>query len=163
MTNHHLANYLNVHLAGATAALEMLDQLQKGYAGQPRGYFLADLRADIDADRKELEVLMRRLGIAASTPRRAAAWLAEKVSELKLWLDDRAGGNFRLFEAAEAIAVGIQGKRAMWRALAAAAADNGDLQGLDYPRLIDRAEDQWQRVEQMRLESARTVLGSVAP
>ena len=106
---------------------------------------------------------MGRLRVAASTPRRAAAWLAEKVSELKLWLDDRADGAFRLFEATEAISIGIQGKRALWRALAIAAADNREFQGLDFELLIRRAEDQWQRIEQVRLESARRVLGNTSP
>ena len=61
--------------------------------------------------------------VAESRTRKATAWLTEKVTELKLRLDDPAGGALRLLEALEAVSLGIEGKRALWRALAAAAED----------------------------------------
>jgi hypothetical protein len=54
---------------------------------------------------------MARLGVPTSAPRRAAAWLAEKLTELKLRLDDPSGGALRLMETLEAVSVGIEGKR----------------------------------------------------
>ena len=46
MSNAHLGVYLNDHLAGATAALELLEHLEKAHARRPLGRFFADLRAD---------------------------------------------------------------------------------------------------------------------
>src|SRR5437899_450309 len=135
MSDQHVATYLSDHLAGAASALELLEHLEKANAGTDAGRVVAGLRADIAADRGEVEGLMARLHVAASGPRKAAAWLAEKAGELKLRLDDRAGGAFHLFEALEAVSIGIEGKRLLWRALAAAADGVPALRGSDYERL----------------------------
>jgi hypothetical protein len=54
--------------------------------------------------------------------------------------------------------LGIEGKRGLWRALAATAEDAPWLRVADYDRLIERAEEQRSRVEKLRLETARTAL-----
>jgi hypothetical protein len=161
MADEHLGTYLNDHLAGATAALELLDRLAESYEGSELGRFVAGLRADIEADREELADLVWRLDLGTRRTRQAAAWLAGKAADWKLRLDDRGGGAFRVFEALEALSLGIEGKRLLWRALAALAAlaeAEPDLQGLDYGRLIARAEEQRSRVEEARLNAAAAAL-----
>jgi hypothetical protein len=160
MAHGHIATYLNDHLAGSVVALELLEHLEAAHAGTPLESFVAALRADIAADRRELESLMERLGISESSPRKATAWLAEKITQLKLRLDDPASGALRLLEALEAVQIGIQGKRALWLALDAASENAPDLRGLDYERLTRRAEEQHQRVETQRLEAARAALAA---
>jgi hypothetical protein len=162
MAEEHIATYLNDHLAGAIAATTLLEYLEAAHAGTPLAAFLAELRADIVEDRQELEALMRQLQVAESRTRKGTAWLSEKVTELKLRLDDPSGGSLRLLETLEAMAIGIEGKRALWRALAAAAESTPRLQVVDYKRLEQRAEEQRQRVEVRRLEAAKLALG-VAP
>lgn len=157
-----LATYLNDHLAGSTAALELLEHLERARAGTAVARFAADLRADIEADRRELEGLMGRLQVPVSRVRSAMAWLSEKGAELKLRLDDPACGALRLLEIFDAVSVGIEGKRLLWRALASAAERRPELGGLDYARLEQRAQEQRQRVEHERLEAAREALGTVA-
>jgi len=103
---------------------------------------------------------MAWLQIAESRPRQATAWLAEKTTQLKLLLDDPSGGSLRLLEGLEAVAIGIAGKQALWRSLASVAADVPELQGVDYERLLQRSQDQRQRVEVLRLEAAKAALGS---
>jgi hypothetical protein len=155
MVDGHLATYLNDHLAGAVAAIELLTHIEAAHAGTATGYCFAELRVDVEADRQELEALMRRLHIPVSRSRAAMAFLAEKATQLKLRLDDSAEGALRLLEVSEAVALGIEGKRALWRALAAAAEAAPALQVADYARLTQRAEEQRQRVETVRLGAAR--------
>ena len=69
MSEQHLATYLNDHLAGSVVALELLEHLGKAHPGTPTERFATELRADIAADRKELEDLMARLNIRVSQPR----------------------------------------------------------------------------------------------
>lgn len=158
MDEKHIATYLNDHLAGSTVALELLEHLEAAHTSEEVVRFAADLRADVAADRGELEALMDRLQVAQSRTRRAAAWLTEKASELKLRWDDRASGALHLLEALDALSVGIEGKRLLWQALAAAAEDTAALQGVDYDNLTKRAEEQRRRVETLRLDAARRAL-----
>jgi hypothetical protein len=155
----HAEVYLNDHLAGSTGALEMLDQLAEidGFE-----QWAPHLRAEITADREELSTLMREAGIAESTMRQTAAWLTEKVVELKTRLEDRTGGALQRLELLEALALGIEGKRGLWVALRAASEQGAALRGLDYPRLIARAVEQRDLVEARRLEAAAEVFGGFA-
>jgi hypothetical protein len=158
MADEHIATYLNDHLAGSVAALELLEHLESAHAGTPLERFAAELRADVAADRQELEAIMDRLHIAQSRTRQAAVWLTEKITELKLRLDDPAGGPLRLLEALEAVALGIDGKLALWRALAVASEAMPALQLADYERLAQRAQEQRGRVEEVRLIAAKKAL-----
>src|SRR5688572_29804015 len=110
-----LATYLNDHLSGATAALELLEHMEKAH--EELAPFLRKLRHDIELDRKELEALMGRLGATRGAVRQAAAWVAEKFARLKMKVDDPSGTKLKLLESLEAVAIGIHGKGALWRAL----------------------------------------------
>ena len=158
MADEHIAIYLNDHLAGSEVALELLEFIKAEQSGTSMESFIAELRADITADRQELEVLMVRLNVSQSRTRKATAWIGEKVTELKLHLDDPTGGPLRLLEALEALALGIHGKWSLWQALAAAAEDAPALQLVDYERLAKRAEEQRGRVETARLAAAKEAL-----
>lgn len=162
MANTHLATYLNDHLAGSVIALEMLGHIEAAQAGTAVQPAAAELRADIAADRHELEELMGRLGVAQSGPRKAMAWLSEKAAQLKLRLDDKTSGALHLLEALEAVATGVEGKKALWLSLAAAAEDVAALRIADYAALVRRAEDQRCRVEVLRLGAAKAALGGTA-
>lgn len=158
MADEHIATYLNDHLAGATAAVELLEHLETAHAESGVGQAAAGLRAEIEADRQELRALMERLEVDESRARKASGWLGSKVAELKLRLDDRSGGDLHLFESLEVLSLGIEGKHGLWRALAATAQDTPALQVADYERLARRAVEQRAQVEAMRLEAARKAL-----
>ena len=159
MVNESLATYLNDHLAGSVVALELLDHLEKDRAGTAEASLLAGVHADIEADRQELEAFMAQRGIAMSVPRKAAGWLVEKLSEIKLHLDDAGDGALRRLEALETIALGIAGKAALWDALAATAESAPELAELDYVRLGQRAQTQRAVVEELRLRAAQEAFG----
>ncbi len=154
MEHRHLALYLNDHLAGSELALELLERLEKTYADRALGRFFSDLHADIHEDRQELERLIGQLHITESLPRKVTAWFGEKVSFLKLSLDDASDGTFRLLESLEVLSLGIEGKRGLWQALAATAEALPELAILDYVDLIQRAQEQRARVEQQRVAAA---------
>ena len=153
MPKERLATYLNDHLMGAAGALEIVDQfITEAPDLEP---VLTELKADIEADREELIKLMGRLDIAESRIRRAGGWLAEQVAEFKFAMEDQS---LRRLERLEALVVGIQGKLRLWRALDAASNFNRDLAGVDYGRLAQRALDQHNRVETLRIDAAMSAL-----
>jgi hypothetical protein len=158
MSYAHLTVYLRDHRAGALAAVALLEQLEETHAGSPLARFAEQLRTEVTADVRELDALMERMGIGAGLVRNAGGWLAQKVAEVKVRLDDSGDGALRLLETLEALALGIDGKRALWGALSAAAERTPSLAHLDYARLRQRADIQRGWVEQQRVAAARDAL-----
>src|ERR1044072_1238961 len=158
MANEHLATYLNDHLAGSVVALELLHHLEDTEHDNDLLNFFKELRADIAADRDVLEDLMKRLDISESRTRKASAWLAEKMTELKLRVDDPHGGPLRLFESLEALSLGIEGKRSLWLTLKTVAEQSASLRTMDYDNLTQRAREQRDRVERLRIDAAKKAL-----
>jgi len=147
-----LHTYLNDHLAGSVAAIELLDDLIEHHSEDRFGKIFRDLRDEIEADQETLRNLIRKLGAKESAVRKAGAWLAEKFSRVKIGdADDSA----ELLQALEGLALGISGKQLLWRSLAAIEANFPALQGSDFSELEKRAHDQFERVEGLRMQMVR--------
>jgi hypothetical protein len=155
-----LSSYLNDHLAGSVGALELLDRLIEIYQAKPLERFFRDLRNEIEADQEILKELIAKLGEKESTVRKAGAWIVEKLSRAKIQPGETREGKMGLFLALEGLALGINGKRSLWRALASASETAPRLRGPDYATLEKRAIEQHDRVEAKRLEVAREVFRS---
>ena len=67
MGRQNLTTYLNDHLAGAAAGIELARHLETLEPETPVANFLAVLRAEIEADREELIRLMDHLGLPHNT------------------------------------------------------------------------------------------------
>ena len=156
MSREVFSTYLNDHLAGSVAALELVDHLRAAAEGTPLEQLFVALRSEIEEDQEVLRTLLRRRGGTESKIRKAAAWLTEKLGEAKLKLDDTGTGELELLEALETLGLGIQGKLGLWHALEAA--EVPELRGLDLARLKQRAVDQHGRIEAERLRVARRAL-----
>jgi hypothetical protein len=152
-----LTTYLNDHLAGSVAALELLDRLLERDPGSGRDE-LARIRVDIEEDQQTLQRILMDVGGKENPIRKAAAWLAEKLGQVKLGLDDQGSGELRVLESLEALGLGIQGKLMLWRALEAVKGPVPSLGGIDLQQLQQRAEGQLRRVEDLRLRAARVAL-----
>jgi hypothetical protein len=155
MSKAYLATYLNDHLAGSEAGLELIDHIVKLHAGQPGERISTHLRDAIAADRKDLESLMARLKITQRTPRKAVAWVSEKLAEVKMRVEDLHDGPLRRLELWEALSLGIEGKRLLWRSLASVVDEQSELAAVDLAKLEQRAEEQRRDVETMRLKVAK--------
>jgi hypothetical protein len=151
-----LSTYLNDHLAGSVAALELVEYLSKNYPDSTLETFFAELHADISADQDVLRDLLNTFGAKESAVRKAGAWIAEKFGRAKLNLDEHQVTGVGLLEALEGLVLGITGKGLLWRALAAASQTMPQLKGPDYAELEQRAVAQRNRVEEKRLAAART-------
>ena len=119
--------------------------------------FFRDLGTEIRADQETLRTLIRKLGAEESSVRKAGAWLAQKFGQLKIGAAD-VEDRFGLLQALEVLALGITGKRLLWRSLVAIASHIPELQGTDFRQLEIRAEEQVTRVEAERLRTAREIL-----
>ncbi len=151
-----LATYLNDHLAGSTAGLELARRARGSNEGTPLGDYLAEVAAEIEEDRETLGEVMQAVGAGRDKVKVAAAWAGEKAGRLKL--------NGRLLSYSplsrlvelEGLALGVTGKLALWRLLRELA--DPRLAGFDFDALIARAERQQEGLEQRRLEAGRLAL-----
>jgi hypothetical protein len=153
MSDDPLVTYLQDHLAGAAAALELLAMLRDQHDDEALGALAAELIAEIESGRQVVDALARRLDEGSSLLKDATGWLGAKIGRLKL---GRAAGDLGTFQALETLALGIIGKLALWHALAAVA--DARLAGVDFQALAARAEVQHGRVERERLRLAQTAL-----
>jgi hypothetical protein len=160
MSKDALTTYLNDHVAGSVAALELFDHLIQLQRGSAREQELLAIRQEVAEDQNVLLGLLERVGGKESGVRNALAWITEKFGRLKLHLDDPGDDQFRIFEALEALALGIQGKAALWRALGSASSRLPEVRTVDYRALEDRARNQFSRVDRIRLQVASEVLPS---
>lgn len=158
MTDDILRTYLNDHLAGATAAIELLQHLTKYRSGSDAQQRYVQLSQEIEEDRQVLQDILARLGGTESPVRKAAGWLSSKLGQVKMVLDDTGDDQLRVLEALEALSLGIQGKLLLWGAMATAASRVPLLQSVDFGRLQQRAHDQFEQVDGERLQVAKVAL-----
>lgn len=153
MAKDALASYLNDHLAGSAAALDLLQRMRDANEGNEVGETVADLHEAIEQDGAALETIMETLDVDVSSLRQAGGRAVEKVSRVKL--DEWATGDrdLSLLLETEALALGIEGKMAGWCSLKQLPA--GRLDDVDLDGLIGRARQQRATVEELRLAAAR--------
>lgn len=148
-----LAIYVNDHLAGATAGPELARRAAVVNRGSSRGFFLADLDNQIDADRGSLLEMMRVLNVRVDRLKVLGGWGAEKLARLKL--NGRLLGYSPLSRIIEfeALSLGVHGKVALWRTLREL--DLAELTAARVPLadLIIRAEQQIAGLESHRLQA----------
>jgi hypothetical protein len=120
--------------------------------------FYVGLADALEADRAVLDRLIASLGIPRNRFKEAAGWLAEKVSRLKL--NERLSGSARLTNLLEleTLALGVEGKLALWENLETVAPPHSPLAAADFDRLTARAREQLDGLGRQRLVAARAAL-----
>jgi hypothetical protein len=156
----HLSIYLNDHLAGATAGVELARRAAGENRETPHGPVLDALAEEIAADRDALLDVMQRLEVARDRAKVALAWGAEKAGRLKVNGALLRYSPLSRLEELELLSLGVEGKLALWQALRRTHGDNPRLQGVDLEALITRARSQRRRLEQQRRRAADEALGS---
>ncbi|MCA1694958.1 MAG: hypothetical protein ABR615_06855 [Pseudonocardiaceae bacterium] len=154
-TNNPLGIYLNDHLAGAHAGVEMARQLQDEIHKEPEAEVLGRLAEEIEEDLDTLGELVDTIGSTRHPIKQAAGWVAEKAHRLGV-AETRTGSPHltRLLQT-ESLSLGVEGKLCLWLALIEVAPSYPQLAAVDFRRLVDRAQDQRRRLEVVRLAAAR--------
>ncbi|GAA3850753.1 hypothetical protein [Streptomyces sedi] len=158
-----LTVYLNDHLAGATAGVALARRLARHRPASGTAGELAALAAEVRDDRARLRALMRELGVPSRRSLALGAALAERLGRLK--------PNGRLLRTAEArdvveleaMLLGVQGKAALWRALAVLPRIAATGRAAEVRMLLTRAERQTHLLERLRTEATRRTLSTPEP
>ena len=151
-----LTIYLNDHLAGATAGVELVRRAASENSGGEFGPVLRELSAEIQHDREELIAIITGLGYPVDRAKVALGWTAEKVGRLKP--NGRLRGYSplgRLLEL-EGLLAGVRAKQALWRALLR----TGKADATRLETLLERSEEQVGTVERMHHQAAELAIGA---
>lgn len=157
MSNDFLSIYLNDHLGGSKFGIDLARRIADNHEDTQTGTVFSELAAEIEEDRETLRDLMDKLGVRKQTLKRAIAGLGEKAARFK--------PNGKLFGRSplssliemETLSIGVEGKRLLWRSLDAASIK---ADGVDYGKLIERAESQRDRIEAERRKAAEDTFKS---
>jgi hypothetical protein len=146
--------YLNDHLAGATAGLELAKRTLSENRGAPFEPMLARIAEDIGEDREALRELMIRWGVRIRPWKTAAAWAVERVARLKLNGAVRGYSPLSRLLEVETLLLGVQGKASMWRGLLALADQDPRFESTRLLALLGRAEAQLASLESLRVSAS---------
>jgi hypothetical protein len=155
-----LYGYLNDHLAGAAAAIQLAERCRAREPQSELGRVLQALLSEIEEDRAILQRVITTLGGSANPVKRASAVGMERLGSLRMALPvfGPGSGEAARLEELEVLSLGIEGKRMLWKVLGTLASSDGRLVGFDFAGLKRRAESQRRRLEPVRLELAAAAL-----
>jgi hypothetical protein len=149
-----LGTYLNDHLGGATAGLELAKRAAGANKGTQYAKFLRGLADEIAEDRETLRAMIRALEFREDPFKKLGGWAGEKLGRLK------PNGQIlgysplsRLIEL-EGLTVGVTGKRSMWVNLQQVSDEDERLASFDLAELQQRAERQLAGLEEERARAA---------
>jgi hypothetical protein len=153
-----LGIYLNDHLAGATAGLELARRVAgTGQVPAPP----AELRQfvqQVAEDRDTLLRIMGTLGLPVRSYKVWAAWAGEKAGRLKLNGHLTTRSPLSNLEELELLCLGVAGKAAGWRTLRTLADRDSRLEAGQLDELISRARSQAGFLEESRIRAAGQVI-----
>lgn len=153
-----IEHYLNDHLAGATGAISLIDELTRRQGDEAERAFYLELQGQVTADRDLLKDLIRRAGMEEKILAKVAGDISARAGKLKLMWEGLEPGKLGQFEALEILVLGIQGKRLLWTVLGEVASLYPEWSGVDFNALAQSAKQQRDAVEQRRLSSGRETL-----
>ena len=151
-----LAAYLRDHLAGADTAIQTVQALRDAHRG-PEGALFESLYEQFREDRAVVEGMLAELGYTSRSAKRLAG--RATGSALRV-VAGGAPGELSLFRTLEALAIGVQGKRCLWRAAQALVALPHPPGRRTFVELEADAVRQWESIERHRRSLVSVTFGA---
>lgn len=137
-----LGIYLNDHLTGAFGGAALARRMADTHADHHRSADLRRLAQEVEEDRDELVRLMGRLGVPVRHYRTWLGIAGERIGRLKPNGTLLHRSPLSDLVELEAMAAGVEGKAALWRALRSIADRDRRLDPDQLDRLAERAAEQ---------------------
>lgn len=153
-----LAAYLQTHLAGSRAGVDLFARSSKGQLDQQIGLALREIRHEVIEQRDQLQQIMQSLGIDENLVRSTAARIGERIARLK------PNGSLLHRTAltdlveVEALRIAVSGKQAGWEALLAITDLVPELDRQQIQQFVRQGEKQLQRLGELHAIVARRAL-----
>jgi hypothetical protein len=155
-----LGIYLNDHLAGATAGLELARRVAGARQVPATGPELQRFADELAEDRAALLRIMGTLGVPVRSYKVWAAWAGEKAGRLKPNGHLTARSPLSSLVELEMLRLGVEGKAAGWRTVRVLADRDGRLDAGELDELLSRARRQADFLEEARVRAAQQVIAA---
>jgi len=155
-----LGAYVNDHLGGSAAGLELLRRLAGSNPGSQLARDLEPLIGELVEERRSLQALLPRLGVREDPVRAVLGWVGEKVTRVRFAQAVTRDPNLSRLLELEAMSAAVEGKDGLWRALEAVADAHPEVAELPLERFREQATRQRQVLERHRVAAARLAAGS---
>jgi hypothetical protein len=132
-----------------------MDDLAERVEGTPLARTLRSVATQAREDQQLVRDVLVRLATGERRAGQAAAWMTEKVREGHLALMARQHPALAVLEGLESLALGLQGKLAMFRLLTDLAPADPRLADLPFAARAERTVDEHAAIEAERLAAAR--------
>jgi hypothetical protein len=142
-----LTAYLRDHLSGADTAYLIVKRLRSTHAGTPEGRLFESLYEQFQEERAVVRGLLARIGASPISAKRVAGQVSGSVLKLAA---GGSRGDLSLFRTLESLAIGVQGKRCLWRALQAIDNHLVSPGPRSFAELESMAVHQWVAIEERR-------------
>ena len=142
-----LIAYLRDHLSGSDTAIQVVQRLASTHHSTEHWPLFRRLSTELEEERSVVRSLLTRLGASGRSMKRVASYLSGAV------LSVTAGGepgDLSLLRTLEALAVGVQGKRCLWRALQNLPTMPPPAEAMSFVDLEAMAVRQWEAIEECR-------------
>jgi hypothetical protein len=152
-----LSTYLNDHLTGATAGVDLFRRVADSHGDADVRAAVGRMCAQVEEDRESLLAIMRRLEVHPSIARVVLGHVAERLGRLKPNGTLIRRSKLTDLVELEALALGVRGKLACWHLLREIV--DHDVVGFDtLDDLTERAEAQLGELERLRRQVGLAVL-----
>jgi len=156
-----LEPYLNHHLAGTAGALVLLDEIISRHESAEEIHYFSMLRDEVQGEQNFLRGLLESAKMEVSKILEYADAVTARGSRSGITLQGISTGELGLLESLEVLALGFQGKRLMWKALAALAPQIPAWKNVDFAALERATLRQRDGVEERRMACVRKALWQV--
>jgi hypothetical protein len=154
-----LATYLRDHLSLSEIALRMVERLAATQQDAAARALFRRLATEFDEDRAVVRGVLAQLGTSGRSVKRVAGIASGAVVSMS---SGGEPGDLSLFRTLEALAVGAQGKRCMWRVLQSIRLPPMPGGGIDFVELEAKAIRQWEAIEERRCSLGPRTFGTGA-
>jgi hypothetical protein len=110
-----LATYLREHLSGSDAAIRVVERLRRTHAGTAEGRVFGALFIDFQHERDVVRAMLDEIGASTVSAKRIVTAAGGALAAPASASSER--GDLAFFRVLEALAIGVQGKRLLWRAM----------------------------------------------
>ena len=155
MHDARLRIYLNDHLAGSTAGIELARRCQRENKEILVGVRLARLLPELEAERAALLDYLGRVGGRVDRFKRGAAWMAEKVARLKLNGNLIGYSDLSRVEELEALLLGVRARLGLWEVLDELTRGDPRFSDVDWEALEAQSQRHVETLTEERMRAAR--------